>query len=216
VWLCLFLGLSRAGAQDADLAKELGDRARVEQEARKDLIEFMAKNGLTWPVDADKLKPPLAKTYRAVVARVDQADRDNLKWLKAVVARHGWPAKSLVGTDAARDAWLLVQHADKDRDFQESCLKKMAALPSGEVDPQHVAYLTDRVLVGRGKKQKYGTQVLFKEGKAVAAPLEDCARVDERRRAIGLEPLADYLKTTEALYKKGEGLKPVKAQPKGP
>jgi len=43
-----------------------------------------------------------------------------------------------------------------------------------------IAYLTDRILVGTGKKQKYGTQANLKDGKAVAAPIDDEEHVDER------------------------------------
>ncbi len=188
------------GVKEAALAKELIRRTAVDQAARFDFINFTAKNKLLGPVDLKKLDPKLAEGYKSKLAKMQEADRDNLRWLKDVVAKHGWPGKSLVGAKAAQDAWLLVQHADTDRDFQESCLKKMEALPKGEVEPKNIAYLTDRVLVGRGKKQKYGTQAMFKDGKAVAQPIDDAEHVDERRKAVGLQPLAEYLKMVEKLY----------------
>jgi hypothetical protein len=46
------------------------------------------------------------------------ADGENLPWLKGVIAAHGWPGASLVGTDGAHAAWLLAQHADADPAFQ--------------------------------------------------------------------------------------------------
>src|SRR5689334_22353201 len=51
-----------------------------------------------------------------------EADAENLPWLKAVVARRGWPGASVVGTDGANGAWLLAQHADADPAFQRRCL----------------------------------------------------------------------------------------------
>jgi hypothetical protein len=38
-------------------------------------------------------------------------DAENLPWLKNLIHSRGWPGASLVGTDGAHAAWLLVQHA---------------------------------------------------------------------------------------------------------
>lgn len=73
----------------------------------------------------------------------------------------------------------------------------MDEAPEGEVDSEHVAYLTDRVLVGEGKPQRYGTQLENKDGNLTPYPLEDPETVDERRRAVGMSPLAEYLKFAE-------------------
>jgi len=219
VWTILGLGSiaaqdkQPAAAQDyarvkePELAKDLLRRCNNDQEARNDFLKFEMDNKLVGNVQPEKLDPKIAQEYRSKLYWWQNVDRDNLKWMKAVVAKHGWPGKSLVGVTGAQNAWLLVQHADSDRDFQESCLKKMEAMAKGEIDPQHLAYLTDRILVGKGKKQKYGTQGAFKDGKIVASPIEDEANVDARRKAIGLVPLADYLKTLEAMYKPGNGAK---------
>ena len=78
--------------------------------------------------------------------------------MRTQIDEHGWLGKTLVGEDGAHHAWLLVQHADFDKDFQSSCLKLMSAQPKGEVSGVDIAYLTDRILVANGKPQKYGTQ----------------------------------------------------------
>jgi hypothetical protein len=58
----------------------------------------------------------------------------NTARLKEVVAKHGWPGKSLVGEDGAFAAWLLVQHADADAAFQKQRLELMKPLlEKGEV-----------------------------------------------------------------------------------
>jgi hypothetical protein len=188
--------------QEPSLAKELNRRCQSDQDARKEWVQFLAEHRLFSTVELGKLDPKMAAGYKAVLKKVTDEDRKNLRWMKKVVAQHGWPGKSLVGAAAAQNAWLLVQHADADRDFQELCLKKIQALPRGEAEPRHIAYLTDRILLGRGKKQRYGTQAVIKDGKAIPSPIEDEAKVDDRRKAVGLEPLADYLKTMEAFYTK--------------
>ena len=122
-----------------------------------------------------------------------EADGENLPWLRAVVAEHGWPGKSLVGDDGAHSAWLLAQHADADPVFQRQCLDLMtAAVEAGEATARELAYLTDRVLLAEGQPQVYGTQMIRKGGRYAPRDLRDAERVDERRAAAGLEPLAEY------------------------
>jgi len=122
--------------------------------------------------------------------------------LKDIVARHGWPTVSLVGSEAAADAWLLVQHADHDPDFQDRCLTLMTQLPAGEVSAVNRAHLEDRVRVNTGRPQLYGTQ--FHGGGATfePRPIEDPERLDERRVRVGLGPFAQYQAELTALDKR--------------
>ena len=118
----------------------------------------------------------------------------NTQWLKNVVERHGWPGHSLVGRDGAAAAWLLAQHADLDPSFQRRCLDLMTAMPTGEVSPHHIAYLTDRVLLAEGAPQLYGTQVQQVDGVCQPVNLANPESVDQRRASVGLAPLAEYLR----------------------
>lgn len=184
---------------EPELAQELQVRVNSDQAARMAWIEFMVKHDISGK-DRSSLDPQIVKKCDALTNKMEDEDRQNTIWLKNIVQKHGWPGKSLVGTKGASNAWLLVQHADKDRDFQQMCLKKMEALPKGEVSARDIALLTDRILSGTGKKQKYGTQALVQDGRVVAYPIEDEEHVDERRRAIGMEPLAEYLSFMEKSY----------------
>lgn len=128
-----------------------------------------------------------------LVERLGTVDADNTAWLKDLVARHGWPTRSRVGEKGAGDAWLLVQHADHDVDFQEHCLALLeAAAAQGQVDPKNLAYLADRVALHRGRPQRYGTQFVEQEGQYVPYRLEDRDKVDKWRAEVGLGPLAEY------------------------
>jgi hypothetical protein len=124
-----------------------------------------------------------------------EADGENLPWLKAVIAEHGWPGTSLVGTDGAQAAWLLAQHADADPAFQRQCLDLLtAAVAAGEASERNLAYLTDRVLLAEGQPQVYGTQMTNENGHYVPRNLRDPDSVDERRAAVGLGPIAEYMR----------------------
>ncbi|GEM_PF-522232 len=141
-----------------------------------------------------RIKAETAHGDHALFAEVERIDAKNTARMKEIVKQHGWPGKRLVGTDGATAAWLLVQHADKDPVFQKHCLELMKAAPKGEIRMHDIAYLTDRVLVNEGKKQIYGTQFIFKNGKPVPQPIEDEANVDKRRKEAGLPPLAEAMK----------------------
>jgi hypothetical protein len=122
------------------------------------------------------------------------ADAENLPWLRQVIAEYGWPGKALVGEDGADAAWLLAQHADRDLGFQRRCLDLLTtAVTAGEAKRQHLAYLTDRVLLAEGQQQVYGTQMTASRGRWVPKNLRDPDTVDERRAPVDLGPLAEYL-----------------------
>ena len=142
---------------------------------------------------------PLSKALMDEWTRIDH---DNTEWMKTVIAKHGWPGKNLVGEDGANAAWLFVQHADMDKPFQKQAILLLeAAVAKGEASGQQLAYLSDRVLTGEGKPQRYGTQFHEVDGKLVPQLIEDAAHVDERRANVGLGTLAEYDKLMQSRFK---------------
>jgi hypothetical protein len=184
-----------ASKKDEKLRADLIHRADEDQKARKQLIDRQARRG-------GKDDEAAKEAVEAATKRMQEIDARNTAWMKEVVDKHGWPGKSLVGTDGSQKAWLMVQHADQDRAFQMRCLKLLAeAVKKGESSPEHLAYLTDRVRVADKEKQVYGTQFHEVDGKMEPYPIEDEADVDKRRTEVGLPPLAEYRKLIEGLYK---------------
>jgi hypothetical protein len=185
---------------DPELRRELLDRTKTDQRARKAIVQWMGEHGTNGYVD-DKLLSEKEKAEQDdLVKAISKIDADNTQWLKGVIEKHGWPTKSMARADGANAAWLLVQHADADAKFQRKCLDLMTALPKDEVDQSDVAYLTDRVLLAEGKKQLYGTQFEWVEGKFQPRPLEDEANVDKLRADVGLPTLAEYAKVMKEHY----------------
>ena len=170
-----------------DVRDELAKRVEVDQEIRREYIESL-KDGV-----AD------AKKGSALAGKMMKVDRENTAWLKTQVEQHGWLGKTLVGVDGARNAWLLVQHADQQPEFQKHCLELMNKMPEGEVSKKNVAYLTDRVLCAENKPQRYGTQVSMdpKTGKPTLKDVEDPENLDKRRASVGLGAIDEYLKLFE-------------------
>ena len=129
---------------------------------------------------------------------IEASDERTTTAIKEVIAKHGWPGKSLVGKDGAHAAWLVVQHSH-DVEFQRACLEKLElAVAQGEAQAVEHAYLYDRVAVNSGKPQRWGTQ--FNEGKPY--PIEEPERVDERRKVIGLSSMAEYERFLRETYKR--------------
>jgi hypothetical protein len=128
-----------------------------------------------------------------VAAHWQRVDEDNTRWLSELVEARGWPGRTLAGEDGAGAAWLLAQHADSDPARQRAFLDALrGAVDQGEASRAHLAYLEDRVRVNAGQPQLYGTQFTVADGEFGPRPIQDRARLDERRAQAGLEPFADY------------------------
>jgi len=134
------------------------------------------------------------KPDQAAMQAVLQVDAGNLAWLRDLVARQGFPTLAQVGAQGMADAWLLVQHADRDSAFQLLVLRTLQGRgETAGVRRQDLAMLTDRTLLAQGRPQRYGTQ--FKpdaHGALAMQPVEDPPGLDARRAAVGLMPLALY------------------------
>ena len=188
--LSLALTASSAGAgqtpRDTALSRELLERVRVDQAIRDTLVLRLQAGQ---PVDS------------SLSARMGAIDSANTTWLKAVVARRGWPGRSAVGPEASNAAFLIVQHAVQDSAFQAQALSLMQrGVAKGEVRGADVAMLADRVAVHRGQPQRYGTQAKLLEGRLVLDPIADSAHVDERRAALGMPPLREYVRLLDSMY----------------
>lgn len=131
----------------------------------------------------------------------DSVDEMNTARLKEIVAEHGWPTVKSVGEKAASAAWILVQHADRDPEFQQHCLKLMKQVPEGEVLVWNVALLEDRVRVNTNRPQLYGSQFTLQEGQfGPRIGIEDVEHLDERRATVGLEPFEEYNRGMRRMY----------------
>jgi hypothetical protein len=142
---------------------------------------------------------------RALERELDRLVAAAVDWLDGVISTHGWPGRSLVGPRAADAACRLVQHAGRHAGFQRRCLRAVRdAAARGEIPLRHVAYLTDAVRVGAGRKQLFGTKFRKHRGELVPYPIEKTSEVDRRRRDMELEPLATYAARLRRTFLSGE------------
>jgi hypothetical protein len=130
-------------------------------------------------------------------------DRRNTDRMKSIIEEIGWPTISKVGREASHMAWLLLQHADHDVDFQKSCLALLKSEPPHEIQPKEIAYLDDRVRVREGIPQLFGTQFYTsEEGVFGPNPIEDPEHLEERLAAHNMLSFKEYAKGIYEMNKK--------------
>jgi hypothetical protein len=114
-----------------------------------------------------------------------EVDQRNQAVVRKIFAEHGWPSEQLIGRDGVHAFWLLVQHFPPL--LKDALPLMQAAADRGELPRQDHAKSIDRVLVGDGKPQRYGTQFKMIAGDLVPDPIEDREHLDERRTEMGLD-----------------------------
>ena len=133
--------------------------------------------------------------------RMGKVDEFNTGQIKAMLTDRSWFRDHLDGDRASSLGWLIVQHADRDPEFQKSALKLMESeFETPGFSKSNYAYLYDRVQAAwsrqqdtNSNKQRYGTQ-----GRCTGVgvweplPLEDPDNIDKIRAEVGLGSMAEY------------------------
>lgn len=163
------------------LAKELETIGELDQKYRQMLDSVQGNFGWN-SKEMDQLRNIMIRTDSANTARVCE-----------ILDAKGWLGSKEVGANGNSALFLVIQHADMN--IQEKYLPMMReAVKNGMARGADLALLEDRVLMRNGKKQIYGSQLRTdpETGVTYFFPIEDVDHVNERRAAVGLEPLEDY------------------------
>ena len=108
-----------------------------------------------------------------------------------ILDRFGLPTRAMVGSAGSDAAMLIVQHTWA---LQERVLALAKAMPSGQISPEKLGMLEDRVLVHQGKPQRFGTQfTTASDGVFRFAPVSDTGSLDARRATAGMPPMRQYV-----------------------
>lgn len=125
---------------------------------------------------------------------IQEKDSVNLIKIKYLLNQYGWLGADVLGSQGNSTIFLVIQHADQAT--QEQYLPMMReAVKKGKAQASSLALLEDRVALGQGKRQIYGSQIgRNAETKFYyVSPLEDPDNVDKRRAKVGLGPIAEYV-----------------------
>lgn len=125
---------------------------------------------------------------------INEKDSINLIKIKYILEKYGWLGADVVDIQGNSTLFLVIQHADQAT--QEKYLPMMReAVKNGKAQASDLALLEDRVAIGQGKRQIYGSQI-GRDAKTQTyhvRPLEDPDNVDKRRAEVGLQPMANYV-----------------------
>jgi hypothetical protein len=128
-------------------------------------------------------------------------DSINLGQVTEILDKYGWVGVDKVGGQANQTLFLVIQHSDLKT--QQKYLPMMReAVKNNNASSSALALLEDRVALGEGKKQIYGSQIGYdnETNAEYVLPLEDPDNVDKRRATVGLGPLADYVKRWNIIW----------------
>ena len=191
---------ARVEAEQARLPPATNDRERLERMFDLDQAGRHAGQG----IDVAQL-PETHRSAAQMMMWEDEIKPHDLadqKVLKAMMPTKEWFVRSKYGKRASDSAFLIVQHATNDPDLMRDALKRMTPLlGTGEINDEQYALLYDRVsLQFDHKPQRYGSQVVCRDGRWQPDTLEDPDHVDERRKAMDMvQTEAEYLKYFETM-----------------
>jgi len=128
-------------------------------------------------------------------------DSINLIKVTEILDKNGWVGIDKIGGQANQTLFLVIQHSDLKT--QQKYLPMMReAVKNKNANGSALALLEDRVGLGEGKRQVYGSQIGQdnETQKYYVLPLDDPDNVDKRRAEVGLGPLADYVKRWDIIW----------------
>ncbi len=149
-------------------------------------------------LDLDHVSESDRRAAQPGFAEIGRQDLKNQAQLKAMMSSSGWFTRRKYGRKAALGAWLVADHAVNDPALMRTVLARLRPLArAGGFEGRQHAILYDRIAVMFDHRpQRYGTQVECRSGEWRPLPVEDPARLDDRRRTAGFrEGKAVYLKT---------------------
>lgn len=174
-----------------EVRRRLATMRRADQDIRSLAADLMSRCGMA--PESDAMRPVWA-AGRAI-------DAANQRVLKRLLDTRGWPFISRYGEEADQSAFLIAQHATRDRALQKRVLDILArALPRKETSGENYALLFDRIRIEEGTPQRYGSQGHCQGPAWVPEPIERPAEVDRLRASVGLPPLAAYVAQVRQMY----------------
>ncbi len=168
---------------DKKLKEELEKMALKQREL---LQEIVAKDQ-TKQSDRDKLH----KLYEKHTARLCE-----------ILKTSGWPTSTLVDRSGVLSAFEILK-SSASYELQRDLLPVIvAAIKKDPIQKSEFAGLFDRLRVSAGMKQLFGTQAVSAGGFLILYPIEDEAKVDERRAEFGLTTMRQNIANMERIYGK--------------
>ena len=142
-----------------------------------------------------------SKEVKALYRQMEAKDSVNQIKVGAILDKYGWLGPDMLGEEGNGTLFFVIQHAELPMQVKYLPMLR-TAVKNGKAKARHLALLEDRVALRQGKKQIYGSQVGWdtRTNWHYMLPLEDPEHVDQRRTAVGLPPLSEYLQNWQMTW----------------
>lgn len=138
-------------------------------------------------LNAERTSGKDSKLYQRYVSLSNLNAFKVLDELDKIIAKYGYPGKSLVGEDYAIAFSIISIAGIKYKEKYYDLI--IEAANNKELDWTDVAFFVDKVKVAKKEKQVYGTQYKIEERTVVYYPIEDKVNLNVRRKKAGLEEM---------------------------
>lgn len=119
---------------------------------------------------------------------------NDVQWLATITRECGWPTIKVVGTEAAQAAAAIAIHGSGDKPSMTYLIDQIKlSADAGETPKDAYALMFDKIAVGNHQLQLYGTQADKIGGKLCILPVSDPSHLDDRRKAMNLPTMTEYL-----------------------
>jgi|688.fasta_scaffold83466_3 hypothetical protein len=159
---------------------QLLDIEVVDQHIRKVIYELEVSEQL-----ADTV---MKKVWKAL----GPIDSLNTERLLRFIATYGYPDIDMVGLEANKAAWLIIQHSDLEP--QEALVPLLkASCERGQTPLRYYAYVFDRLINNRGSSYvKYGCSYRLESDGILWLRAQDPSCINYYREQVGLPPLNEF------------------------
>ena len=161
------------------------------------ILDKIYEEDQTYRIQLDEVEEKYGRDSKEVKAHwqlITETDSINLIKIKEILDERGWLGPDIVGQQGNTTLFLVIQHSDLETQVKYLPMMK-AAVKEGNARPSSLALLEDRVGLGQGKRQVYGSQIGIDQetGEYYVLPLIDPENVDKRRAEVGLGSISQYV-----------------------
>ncbi|WP_156457730.1 DUF6624 domain-containing protein [Altererythrobacter sp. Root672] len=161
----------------ASIREQLERMGRLDQVGRHAIVK----------IDFGRLSIEDRRRVNAAIGdAIEPIDQANVEALLEIMPEEGWFTISEFGPEASEAAFHIVQHSDLA--LRKRVLPRLEPLAkSGDIDGSDYASMFDRVAIGEGRPQRYGTQFRCRDGRQESYPIEDIGQAEELRRSLNFQ-----------------------------
>lgn len=111
-------------------------------------------------------------------------DKSNIAFLDKVIAKNGYPGRSLVGEISKDDTAEIIIHTNTIGKYLDAIKE---AAKNNEMTFTKAAEMEDIYLISQNKEQLYGTQTAYVNGEYIIWPIKDFKELNYRRKNAGFD-----------------------------